>query len=301
MSRPATTRTRAYANAEAEGLYSRALSLVDRLGTEVQAQTEVAIREKRGTTRQLLSRFAEAVDDFTKMVELARTLDDTAAEFAGLRALTQALFFSHRLDETADRAGQALAVAERSDSAAWQADVMSLVGNKQLCYGELADAKQSLDRAIALARSIEHRSALGQAWTWRAALHYWQSNYAAADVMLVEAVRLNADCRDGFQLLASLFFRGLVLGNQGRISESLAVLNEAVAMAKQNGDAFWWPRLPNCLGWIYRELQDFDRAADYDQQGLDIGREHSVLEAQAQSWCRLHTRWTAWARASGLS
>ena len=293
--------TRAYANAEAEGLYSRALSLVDRLGTEVQAQTEVAIREKRGTTRQLLSRFAEAVDDFTKMVELARTLDDTAAEFAGLRALTQALFFSHRLDETADRAGQALAVAERSDSAAWQANVMSLVGNKQLCYGELADAKQSLDRAIALARSIEHRSALGQAWTWRAALHYWQSNYAAADVMLVEAVRLNADCRDGFQLLASLFFRGLVLGNQGRISESLAVLNEAVAMAKQNGDAFWWPRLPNCLGWIYRELQDFDRAADYDQQGLDIGREHSVLEAQAQSWCRLHTRWTAWARASGLS
>ncbi len=105
--------------------------------------------------------------------------------------------------------------------------------------------------------------------------------------MLVEAAQLNADCRDGFQLLESLFFRGLVLGNQGRMSESLAVLNEAIGMAQRNGDAFWWPRLPNCIGWIYRELQDVDRAADYDQQGLDVGREHAVLEAQANSLINL--------------
>ena len=226
------------------------------------------------------------------MVELAPSIDDTAAEFTGLRSLTQALFFSHRLDETAERAGQALAVAERSDSAAWQADVMNLVGLKQLCYGELKDAKQSLDRAIALARSIEHRSALAHALTWRAALHYWQSDYAVADDMLVEAVQLNVDLRDGFQLLASLFFQGLVRGNQGRISESLAALNEALAMAQRNGDSFWWPRLPNCIGWIYRELQDFERAADYDQQGLDVGREHAVLEAQANSLINLGVDYT---------
>ena len=284
--------TRAYANAEAEALYSRALSLVDRLQTEVQAKTEVTIREKRGATRLALSRFSEAVDDSTQIVDLARALDDTAAEFAGLRSLTQALFYSHRLDETADHAAQALAVATRSDSAAWQADVMDLVGNKQLCYGELRDAKQSLDRGIALARSVEHRSALGRALTWRAALHYWQSDYAAADDMLVEAVQLHADLRDGFHLLASLFFQGLVRGNQGRMSESLAVLNEAITMAQRNGDAFWWPRLPNCIGWIYRELQDFDRAADYDQQGLDIGREHAVLEAQANSLINLGVDYT---------
>ena len=256
--------TRAYANAEAEALYSRALSLVDRLGTEAKAQTEVTIREKRSTTRLELSRFSEAVDDATQIVDLARALDDTAAEFAGLRSLTQALFYSHRLDETADRAAQALGVATRSDSAEWQADVMNLVGLKQLCYGELNDAKQSLDRAIALARSVGHRSALGPALTWRAALYYWQSDYAAADDMLIEAVQLPADLRDGFHLTASFFFQGLVRGNQGRISEALAVLDEGVAMAQRNGDTFWWPRLPNCIGWIYRELQDFDRAADYD-------------------------------------
>ena len=284
--------TDAYANVEAEGLYSRAANLVDRLDTLVQAKRKLVILEKRGATKLALSRFAEAVDDFTQVVDLARTINDEASEFAGLRSLTQALFFSHRLDETAERAGQALAVAERSDSAAWQADVMHLVGNKPLCYGELKDAKQSLDRAIELARSAEHRSALAHALTWRAALHYWQSDYTAADEMLVEAVQLNADLRDGFQLLAALFFQGLVRGNQGRISESLAVLNEALAMAQRNGDSFWWPRLPNCIGWIYRELQDFERAAEYDKQGLDVGREHAVLEAQANSLINLGVDYT---------
>jgi tetratricopeptide (TPR) repeat protein len=284
--------THACANAEAEAQYGRALALVDRLGPEARGRTEVTLREKRGTIRLALSRFPDAIDDFTRMAELARSIDDTASEFAGLRSLTQALFFSHRLDETAERAGQALAVAERSDSAAWQADVMTLVGLKHLCYGELEDGKTSLDHAIALARSVDHRSALGHALTWRAALHYWQSDYAAADGLLVEAVRLNAEFRDGFQLLASMFFQGLVRGNQGRISESLRVLNEALAMAKRNGDAFWWPRLPNCIGWIYRELEDFDRAADYDQQGVDVGREHAVLEAQANSLINLGIDYT---------
>ena len=86
---------------------------------------------------------------------------------------------------------------------------MDLVGLKQLCYGELRDAKQSLARGIALARSVEHRSALGRALTWRAATALLaKANYAAADDMLVEAVQLHADLRDGFHLLHPLFLSG---------------------------------------------------------------------------------------------
>ena len=284
--------TNAYANVEAEAMYSRALALVDRLDTAVRAATELTIRAKRGGTRLALSRFPDAVDEFTRMVELARSLDDVAAEFEGLSALARALFYSHHLDETAERAAQAMAVAERSGNPAWEADVRNMIGLKQLCYGELEEASKSLDRAIDLARSIRHRLAVAHGVSWRGALRYWQSDYAAADAMLVEAVRLNAELRDGFQLVASLFFQGLVRGNQGRISESLASLNEALEMARRNGDAFWWPRLPNCIGWIYRELQDFERAADYDQQGLDVGRTHEVLEAQANSLINLGLDYT---------
>jgi len=45
--------------------------------------------------------------------------------------------------------------------------------------------------------------------------------------------------------------------------------------------------LPNCIGWIHRELQDFNRALQYDQEGLEVGREHHVLEAEANSLINL--------------
>ena len=157
--------THAYANVEAKDLYSRALPLVDRLSADDQTKTKIAIRAKRGMVNVSLSCFPEAVDDLTQMVDLARSVDDRISEFTALKNLTQALFFSHRLNETAERAAQALAAAERSESPTWRAEVLNLVGLKQLCYGELRDAKSTLDQAIELGRSVEPGPALSHALT----------------------------------------------------------------------------------------------------------------------------------------
>jgi len=60
-----------------------------------------------------------------------------------------------------------------------------------------------------------------------------------------------------------------------------------MALARRNGDRFWFPRLPNCIGWIYRELQDFDHALEWDRRGVDIAREYLVVEAEANSLINL--------------
>jgi tetratricopeptide (TPR) repeat protein len=67
------------------------------------------------------------------------------------------------------------------------------------------------------------------------------------------------------------------------MSASLATLNEALEKARRNGDLFWHPRFPNCIGWIYRELYDFESARKYNEDGIDIARAHHVLEAEANS------------------
>jgi tetratricopeptide (TPR) repeat protein len=84
-------------------------------------------------------------------------------------------------------------------------------------------------------------------------------------------------------MLTALFFLGLSQGNQGKMSASLATLNEALEKARRNGDLFWHPRFPNCIGWIYRELYDFESARKYNEHGIDIARQHQVLEAEANS------------------
>jgi tetratricopeptide (TPR) repeat protein len=89
-----------------------------------------------------------------------------------------------------------------------------------------------------------------------------------------------------------MFFLGLSQGNLGRMSEALATLKEAIRMAGRNGDQFWYPRMPNCIGWIHRELQDFEGALKHDREGLDVGRQYHVLEAEANSLINLGIDYT---------
>ena len=43
------------------------------------------------------------------------------------------------------------------------------------------------------------------------------------------------------------------------------------------------PRFPNCIGWIYRELYDFESARKYNEEGIEVSRRHHVMEAEANS------------------
>src|SRR6266581_3404956 len=276
-----------YANDEAEKHYSRALELVEKLAAEDQTKKKLTVFQKRGGVNLALSRFNEAVEDYGSMLQQAQTMHDPAMESAALNALTLTLFYAHRLTEMAERAEEALAVAERAQSESLRVETIQLIGLKHLCYGELAEAQAMLDEAIQIARSIDHQPVLVSGLGWRGLLHFFQTEYETAEKVLVEANRLAAAMRDGFLVLLSLFALGLTRGNLGRISEALKTLNEGINMAQRNGDRFWYPRLPNCIGWIHRELQDFEHALQYDQQGLEVGREHHVLEAEANSLINL--------------
>jgi tetratricopeptide (TPR) repeat protein len=127
---------------------------------------------------------------------------------------------------------------------------------------------------------------------WRGCLYFFQTEYERAIEIETEARQLASELRDGFLLLTSMFFLGLSRGNLGRMSEALTTLTEAIDMARRNGDLFWYPRMPNCIGWIHRELQDFEGALKHDAEGLGVSRQHHVLEAEANSLINLGIDYT---------
>lgn len=272
-----------YGYAEAEKHYTKALSLVKKLSAEPRFMMLYTLYQKRGTVNHALSNFSQAVDDFTNMLEQARALDSLELQSAALNALTMTLFFWHRMEETVARATEALDVAERAGSEKLRVETMLLIGLKHLCYGELKEGKRVLDDVVATGRKLDHKPALLGGLAWRACLHFFQSEYEIAVEKSTEAVRLASQLRDGFLQLTSLFFLGLSQGNLGKMSASLATLNEALDKARRNGDLFWYPRFPNCVGWIYRELRDLEAARKYNEEGIGIARRHHVLEAEANS------------------
>src|SRR5439155_12005636 len=119
-----------YANDEAEKHYSRALDLIEKLSAEEQTKQRLVVYQKRGGVNLALSRFNEAVDDFTSMLEQAQTARDPAMESGARNALTLTLFYSHRLNEMAARAEEALAVAEPAGAESLRVETMQLIGLK---------------------------------------------------------------------------------------------------------------------------------------------------------------------------
>ena len=280
--------TRLYANAEASEHYSRALKIVEKLheGDE-QSEMYLTLYHKRGTANLALGRFQQSVNDFTEMLEHARSLGSPLQESAALNALTMTLFYSHRLDEITARADEILRAAERAGSEALRIEAMQVIALKCLGDGDLAKARPMLDEVVQTARALNHQSVLLTGLGWRAITHFFQTEYALAEEMALEVQSLARELRDSFLLLEGYFVLGMVRGNQGRMSEALATFHEGIETAGRYGDRFWSPRMPNCIGWIYRELQDFDQALKYDRHGLEIGREANVLEAQANSLINL--------------
>ena len=272
-----------YGYAEAERHYTQALKLVEKLPSESQAEHLCALYQKRGTVNHAVGNFTQAANDFTKMLEQAQTLGSLELQSHALNSLTMTLFFSHRLEETLARAAEALQVAEQAGNEKLRLDTMLMVGLKHLCYGELKEGKAVLDDVVATARRLDYKPALVGGITWRACLHFFQSEYDLAIEKAREGIKLASELRDGFLMLTALFFVGLSQGNQGKMSAALATLQDAMEKARRNGDLFWHPRFPNCIGWIYRELHDFEAARQFDEEGVDVARRHHVLEAEANS------------------
>ena len=278
---------RVFANEEAERHLSRALCLVEKLPKEEQLLRYTTLYQRRGTINQVLSQFDQAIDDFTQMFELARSNGLQAVEHAALNAMGTTLFWAHRMEEMSARIDELTSLIQKSENQALKLESMVIMALRHQCYGELTETKPLYDEVIRVARAINHKPALLSGLTWRSFVYFFQSEYGRAEVLLTEAAELATELRDGFRLLNCLFCLGMVQGNQGRMSDALRTFNKAIDMAKRNGDHAVRAKLPNCLGWIYRELQDLEKARHYDQNGVAIAREDRIAEAEAHSLINL--------------
>jgi tetratricopeptide (TPR) repeat protein len=284
---------RAWANAEAGEHYSRALGLVERLPAEAQAEWRLTICHKRGAVNHALGRLDQALADFNCMLDEARAANAPEREGAALTALCHTLFFAHRLDEMGARAAEALEVAESSGNEALRAETLAFIGRRQGNLGNLTEARERLEESLFIAGRLNHQPALVVGLNWSGLLHFFQSEYARAEELLTEALSVSAELRDGFNVLYCLFFLGLTRAERGHITEAFAAFDEAREMAQRNGDRNQSVKIPNAIGWIHRELGDLEHALRYDHEGVEVSKQHQLLEAEINSTINLGVDYTA--------
>jgi DNA-binding winged helix-turn-helix (wHTH) protein/tetratricopeptide (TPR) repeat protein len=278
---------RLYDNMAALEHYSRALELTDKLPEAERAGRRLRAYQKRGTAQLALGRLQEAEEAFRRALDQSRAMEDAQAECVALNALAKSLIPSHKLTDLATAATEAMTLAERIGSQPLQAEAMTNLGLVAMASGDAPQSRKLLEQTIPFVRACHHTPALLPALTFGGLLHNFRSEYQQAEALEVEASALASEARDGFHLPLSLFYLGIIQGNRGRFSEALATLSQGLEVARRNGNRIVLSRIPNAMGFIYRELREVTKAIQYDSMSAQIAKEMKLAEAEAHALINL--------------
>lgn len=273
---------RLYAYAEAEEHYEWAFRSFEKLPAESRPAAAIALHRRRGAVRLAQARFDDATADFEAMLAVARGTGAPVGEVAALAGLCDALFYGQRVEEMAVRAQELLDAATRLGGAGDRAEAHARIGQTFVGQGRFEEAVPLLDDAIASARRVGAPVALKIALSLRGLVHYWQTEYQAAESASVEALSLSSRLGDGFYALGARMFLGLARTNLGRVSEALDDFADAISLARRNDDRYWLPRLTSHLGWVHRELGALDRAREYDTEAVRLARERPTWGPESE-------------------
>ncbi len=276
-----------YASAEAAGLFTRGLGLVEKLGEDQQPERRAALLRKRASAQLALGRLKEAAEDYRAVREVCRAIGDEEGECRALLGMCHVAHQARDVLSMEQFNPQARALAERIGNQALMAEVDNAWGMYQNACGQLAEADAAFERAISVARSLKHRPAMVVGLMFSGILHFWRSDYARAERVQKEASQLAGEARDGFHLPLALSYLGLTQANRGRISEAIATMREALVLAKRSSHAVALSRIPNGIGWVSREMGDLGAAIELNEGCVEFSRRTKSAEAEANALLNL--------------
>jgi tetratricopeptide (TPR) repeat protein len=138
--------------------------------------------------------------------------------------------------------------------------------------GGLDEAKEEIGKALVTSRAARDFVHQSLALSTAGLLKSWEGDFTEAARLQDEGRGLAREHGLLLPLLFSFFLHGLTLTGKGDYRDALATFEEGLALAEKVGDEAIHHRLLNCLGWLYMELGQLDRAFDLNRRSAEIGR-----------------------------
>ena len=300
-----------YANEPAIDFYSKALAVCERFG-DAELRHIAILLQKRGSAHSNLRHYVEALEGNARLHATSASLGDVLME--GTTLVTRGIFeLWHQTYE------QGLVVLERALAFANEHDLdpvrLQAFSNLTLAYYDcqrMDDARRALDSAIELAERVQPASPavssqsilgvkldpgqkttilpLGNVLLMRNGLAMnggvfliWTGRFDDALALLDRCSEANAALPNIFAQLNFRFYEALALGGKGEYERALALLHDVVATCERFGEHFFQGRMLNTLGWIFGDLQDFDRAIKSNQRSLEAARGWSPRQPDVEA------------------
>ena len=285
---------RVYAYPEAVALYQRAIADAEKLKKPERNSRVLAAAVELGSLYQDMTRYDDAIGAFELAEDSACESADSEAQINAICSKAAVLFLCKKRPAEAQEQGErALQLATMAASDIGIASSEFILACTRWCRGEIAEADALFDRAIpALRRSGPPLLTL-TAVSFRASIHAMLSQYDEAERALDWADARAQELGASYDRLRSLFHKGRVLGNRGRISDAGDVLDEAIRLSERVGNHRWRSRLSNAKGWLLCDVQNPEAALRLDTEAAQVAQEFSDIEGECNSRINAARDWLA--------
>jgi tetratricopeptide (TPR) repeat protein len=239
----------------------------------------VTLARKRGNIHLHIQHPQDARGDYQRMAAAARRLGDRHQEGLALTYQGRAEEDDHEFEQAETTLREALAVAAEGvddvrQLATWGlAHTVAMVGRK-------AEAEAMLHEFGAVARQRGDLSMERASDALLTLFHIWDGRFADA---LTAAGHLNGpDTGDPREDPGYLWLMALLHGGLGQYQVALALLHDGLTLCERTGEVWARRRVLNTLGWLYGELQDHQRAIEWNTRGAEAARERLAPETNPE-------------------
>jgi class 3 adenylate cyclase/tetratricopeptide (TPR) repeat protein len=272
---------KAFAIREAINLYDQAEEVAGKLGDTVDIKSIMAIHQAKMSLYFILSNFERSRREGERLLVLARRAGDRAIEGGALAGMGNAALWVHDFDRALDYCHQAIEVASAVDAKPVLAAGHYVTGFLYGTTGRLVESGQEFERALTMSRAAGDVLHESLSLCFIGLETNWTGNYEEASRFLSDGLRIARENNLLMPLLLGLFVHGVTLTGKGDYDAALATLEEGLALSAKVGDEVQRHRMLNCLGWLYMECGDLDRAIDLSRQGAEGARKRGDRETIA--------------------
>ena len=278
--------TAAYANQDALDYYARALEVCGKLGDTALA-TAVDVVRRCGLVNITIDDLPGAIDDFNRMLTLASRLGDRRLEGMALAYRGSAERYNHEFETAEDTLRAALRVADEGfeDVRFFATNVLASLIDIFRGLTESKPLRQQLDE---LAPRFADSFALDHWLINRPFIPLFEARFDAVLEHLKQWHHAAEKSGDAFVRLINRWTESMAWCGKGEYEKALALLEDLLASCKRIGDIWLRIRLLNTTGWVYGELQDHQRAIEWNTEGVKAAQEANFPDPECENNARLN-------------
>jgi tetratricopeptide (TPR) repeat protein len=215
---------------------------------------------KRGEVLSIIGRHDDAVADYQRAREIARSAGDRTREVQVLLHLSGVYWDTHQKDPTVEYGGQALALARETGDKVLEAmcAITSTMGG--VCFGPNSRAREEAEQNLSLAETTGSPDLCVLAHQTLGMVLQWQADFDDGIAHLNQAVQLYEQIPNGPFYATCVFQLGSAYLSKGDYDEALRCYGRCAEYADGAGDKFWMAVVPNLPGGVHLELYDFNEA-----------------------------------------